>query len=177
MIFIDGSNLLWATWRYRELTNQTDYEIDLIKLRDELISMKQDHEFVRAYYYGSEDKSSRKYKAQQSFFNKLRYEGFVVITKPIRVYRESDGTTKKKEKGVDVALATDLVYYGLKENYHTAIIVSGDSDLAGAIQKTKEYNAYLKFEIAQFKSAIGHELLQVADKLIYLDDVAEKIKK
>ena len=171
MIFIDGSNLLHASWEYGRLIKQPNYGVSPILVRDVLTSMKSDCDLVRAYYYGSEDPSNPNFAGQRAFHDKLRYAGMTATIKKIRIYDE-----KKKEKGVDVALATDLVYFGLRRFYDVAIIVSGDSDLAGAIERVKDTEATIRMEISQFRNAMGNELLKVCDYFHPLDDVAKKIR-
>lgn len=172
MILIDGSNLLHASWEYGKLTGQPDYGVSVIDVRDVLEKLVPDRELVRAYYYGSEDPRNKNYQGQCGFHDALRYAGIDVTLKKIRYYGDV-----KKEKGVDVALATDLVYFGLRKFYDVAIIVSGDSDLVGAIEKVKDTEATTKIEIAQFRNAIGNEILKVADRVYHLDDFADKIKR
>lgn len=172
MIFIDGANLLHASWDYGKEIEQPDYGVSVIEVRDVLASAAPDRELVRAYYYGSEDPRNQKYQSQCGFHNALRYAGIDVTTKEIRHYGDV-----KKEKGVDVALATDLVYFGLRRFYDVAIVVSGDSDFVGAIEKVKDTEATIKIEIAQFRNSMGNELLKVADHFYPLDDFADRIKR
>jgi len=85
-----------------------------------------------------------------------------------------------KNKGVDVALATDLLVYGMSDtssSYDVAILVSGDNDFVPVIEKLKERRPQVKVEIAQFNSAVGFDMKQVADKFYRLDDCANKIGK
>lgn len=42
-------------------------------------------------------------------------------------------TEKPTEKGIDVALAVDLVYHGIRQNYRVAIVASTDTDLVPAL--------------------------------------------
>lgn len=45
---------------------------------------------------------------------------------------------KTKEKGIDVALATDLLLYEFTNEYDAAVVVSGDSDLTPVIRKLRD---------------------------------------
>jgi uncharacterized LabA/DUF88 family protein len=171
MIFIDGSNLLHASWEYGREIRQPDYGVSPIKVRDELVKAKPDRKLVRAYYYGSEDPRGSSYAGQCAFHDTLRYAGIDVTVKKIRYYGN-----ERKEKGVDVALATGLLYFGLRNFYDVAIIVSGDSDLADAIEKIKDTEATIHMEIAQFRNAVGDELLKICDHFYPLDDLAKQIE-
>ncbi|MBI2378660.1 MAG: NYN domain-containing protein [Deltaproteobacteria bacterium] len=69
----------------------------------------------------------------------FRYSG-VLKVEPTRVTVDSSGQTqigtRVGEKGVDVALAVDLVRHA--EHYDTAILITGDFDLVPAIQAVKD---------------------------------------
>ena len=65
------------------------------------------------------------------------------------------------EKGIDVMLATDLLQFAWKDFYDVAILVSGDSDFAYALQDVK--NAGKHVEVAYFEGGISKDLLNVAD--------------
>jgi uncharacterized LabA/DUF88 family protein len=83
-----------------------------------------------------------------------------------------------KNKGVDVALATDLLIYGMSDtssSYDVAILVSGDNDFIPVIEKLKDRRPQVKIEIAQFNDAVGFDIKRVADKFYALDDYADKI--
>lgn len=85
---------------------------------------------------------------------------------------------KLENKGVDVALATDLLVYGLSDtasSYDVAILVSGDNDFVPVIEKLKDRRPQVKIEIAQFSNAVGFPMRDVADKFYPLDEDADKI--
>ncbi|OGJ19912.1 hypothetical protein A3K73_08140 [Candidatus Pacearchaeota archaeon RBG_13_36_9] len=50
------------------------------------------------------------------------------------------GSVKKKEKGVDVMLAVDLVEYAIKDKADILIVFSGDADFVPAMNLAKENN-------------------------------------
>ena len=56
----------------------------------------------------------------------------------IRVYEGRIGGGNQ-EKGVDVSIATDLLWYTYRNMLDTAIIVSQDSDLAPAVRMAKDF--------------------------------------
>jgi uncharacterized LabA/DUF88 family protein len=65
-----------------------------------------------------------------------------------------------KNKGVDVALATDLLIYGLHDKfpYDTAVLVSGDTDFAPVIDAIKTHRPEVRVEVAQFRDSVGDQL-------------------
>jgi len=84
-------------------------------------------------------------------------------------------------KGVDVALATDLLVYGMSDppisSYDVAILVTGDNDFIPVIEKLKDRRPQVKIEIAQFSSAVGFDLKRIADRFYPLETCADKIGK
>lgn len=50
------------------------------------------------------------------------------------------GNVKKKEKGVDIMLAVDLVEYAIKNKTDCVIVLSGDADFIPAMNLAKENN-------------------------------------
>lgn len=178
MMFIDGANLFHGCKNYK-----SGYQIDLLKLRDVLLDGR---DLIRVYYYGSlptDDKNA--IENQKRFFNFLEYNGFKVPVIPLRK-REVKFTCEKcgaeniieknAEKGVDTALATDLISFGIMRYYDTGIIVSGDLDYFKAIEEVQRKG--VKIEIAYFrKSGITPELIRQADKFINLEEISERISK
>ena len=58
------------------------------------------------------------------------------------------------EKGIDVALATQLIIGAMLDEYHVAVIVSGDNDFLTAIPKVRGLNR--RVEVAGWRSSAGH---------------------
>jgi len=162
MIFIDGSNLFHACKAFRE-----GFKVDYEKLRDALTSGRK---LIRAYFYGSINQFESKIMEKQiKFHDALRSKGFQVEVKRLKKRSE-----KPIEKGVDVALVTDMLSLGFKRVYDVAILVSGDSDFVRAIEKLKSEG--IRVEVAMFKVATGPDLAKVADRYIALDDIANQIE-
>ena len=65
------------------------------------------------------------------------------------------------EKGIDIMLATDLLYFAWNDFYDIAVLVSGDSDFAYALQAIKNMGKHV--EVAYFESGVSKDLLDVAD--------------
>ena len=179
MMFIDGSNLLYGCKNYK-----LGYEIDLIKLREKLTG---DRKLIRAYYYGSipSKGDQKKITSQKKFYHFLEYNGFKVTTIPLRTRTQKfscsscnseDVLEKQIEKGVDIALVTDMLSLGIRKTYDTAILVAGDLDYFKAIEELQRGG--INLEIAYFRrGGISEELIRYADRFISLDDIAEEIKK
>jgi len=157
-IFIDASNLFHACKQFRD-----GFKLDYIRLREEMAEGRQ---LIRAYYYGSLDPLN---EGEIKFHHFLQYNGFNVVTRTLR--KRGD---KHHEKGVDVALVTDMLSLGFRGIYNVAVLVSGDDDFVCAVEEVKRSGR--RVEVAAFNSATGGELKRSADRFRPLDDIANKIE-
>jgi hypothetical protein len=73
------------------------------------------------------------YADQQRFLRRLRQQRELVVWTGRMA--QADGVWH--EKGVDVKIATDMVSLAYRDLYDAAILVSGDSDLAPAVQEIR----------------------------------------
>lgn len=168
IVFIDGSNVFWGL-RYYNQANATTHRINYSKLADELVRGRQK---IRAYYYCSIAVPPS--EGQIKFHDSLRYSGFQVVDKPLKVRQDSaTGKTYTTEKGVDVALVSDLLSLAWENAYDIAVVVSGDADFVGTVEKVKYKGKIV--EIASFRGSLSQDLRRVADKLIFVDDLMPKI--
>lgn len=170
MIFIDGSNLHWARMNYNK-TNKTNLKIDFKKMLDLLAGSRF---LVRAMYYCSKPIPPIDPR-QIRFLDYLRNIGIQVIEKPLKT--RTDLATKtmfKVEKGVDVALAVDLIGMAWEDAYDTAVLVSGDEDYLGAVNKVMSKGRNV--EVSVFRNSLSAELRKAVLKITYLDDIINLIK-
>jgi len=158
MVFIDGSNLFHALQRL-------DLKIDYYKLVTLLVG---DRILVRPYFYSSTAVPPT--KAQFGFHQALRYGGFRVVTRPVKTIHGDVWI----EKGVDLALATDMLVSAFRDFFDTAILVSGDNDFVSVLDEIKRLGK--KVEVAAFDFSIGNELKSVADRYVALDDLLDQIQ-
>jgi uncharacterized LabA/DUF88 family protein len=160
IVLIDGNNIMMGAKQFKE-----GYRVDYARLVDFL---KGEHKLVRAYFFDCvPGQNHPKYSEKQRFIDMLRANGITVFERPLR-YR-GDGTPF--QKGVDVALATEMLSLCMQNAYDTAIIVSGDSDYAHAVDRVKHTGKNV--HCASFRGSMSNDLKKVADKVIYLDDWAE----
>jgi uncharacterized LabA/DUF88 family protein len=157
-IFIDGSNLyhgLRSSFRRHDL-NFAEFASKLCGSR----------RLFRTYYYNVlQDPTQRPdtYREQQEFLDNLRKTPYLEIRL---------GSTKLTqgipvEKGIDIMLATDLLYFAWNDFYDVAVLVSGDSDFAYALQAVKNMGKHV--EVAYFESGVSKDLLNVADNRYLLN--------
>lgn len=161
MVFVDGSNLFWSMHRI-------DLKIDFHKLVSQIVG---ERFLVRPYYYCSVSVPPN--ERQIRFHHALKYQGFTVIAKPLKTMKVG----RKEifiEKGVEVALATDMLVAAFRDLYDTAILVAGDNDYTSVVDEVKRLGKIV--EVASFSFAIGRELKAVADKFIELESLKERIR-
>ncbi len=174
MIFIDGENL----FKFQK-------EEKIVIGFENLISfLSNKYNLIRVYYYTgipsekSWDKNKeskkefiKKLNKQLNFLDSLEFNyNFEVIKKPL-VFRGN----KLIEKGVDVRIASDIIWHGLSDNYDSFVLISGDKDLMDCLIRMKDNGK--KVIIANFEGKISRELKKIADKYINLSENLEEIKK
>jgi len=151
-IFIDGSNL------YHALKNNfRRHDLNFSEFANKLCGSRR---LFRTYYYNVlQDPTQRPdgHREQQEFLDILRKTPYLEARL---------GTTKiaqgvPVEKGIDIMLATDLLYFAWNNFYDVAIVVSGDSDFAYALQAVKNMGRHV--EVAYFESGVSKDLLDAAD--------------
>jgi uncharacterized LabA/DUF88 family protein len=154
-IFIDGSNLFYAAL-------QLGIEIDYTKL---LCRLTGGSRLLRSFFYTGVDPTNEK---QQGFLLWMRRNGYRVITKEL--IQLPDGS---KKANLDVEIAVDMI--ALVGCYDTAILVSGDGDLAYAVDAVS-YRG-IRVEVVSLRSMTSDSLINVADRYIDLDAIKEDIQK
>lgn len=154
-IFIDGSNLFYAAL-------QLGVEIDYTKL---LYRLTAGSRLLRAFFYTGVDPTNEK---QQGFLLWMRRNGYRVIAKDL--VQLPDGS---KKANLDVEIAVDLM--ALVGAYDTAVLVSGDGDLAYAVDAVSYRGA--RVEVVSLRSMTSDSLINVADRYIDLDQIKEDIQK
>ncbi|CAN1208635.1 NYN domain-containing protein [Tumidithrix helvetica PCC 7403] len=154
-IFIDGSNLFYAAL-------QLGIEIDYTKL---LWRLTEGSRLLRAFFYTGVDRTNEK---QQGFLLWMRRNGYRVISKEL--VQLPDGS---KKANLDVEIAVDMM--ALVGSYDTAILVSGDGDLAYAVDATS-YRG-VRVEVVSLRSMTSDHLINVADRYIDLEAIKEDIMK
>jgi uncharacterized LabA/DUF88 family protein len=157
-IFIDGSNLYHAL-----RSNFRRHDLNFAEFTKKLCGSRV---FFRTYYYNVLQSPTQRpdgYRDQQEFLDILRKTPYLEVRL---------GSTKMAqgvavEKGIDIMLATDLLYFAWNNFYDVAVLVSGDADFAYALQAVKNMGKHV--EVAYFESGVSKDLLNVADNRHQLD--------
>jgi uncharacterized LabA/DUF88 family protein len=157
-IFIDGSNL------YHGLRSSFGHHnISFSEFADKLCGGRR---LFRTYYYNVLQDSTLKpegYREQQEFLDILRKTPYLEIR--LGSLKVSQGIPV--EKGIDIMLATDLLYFAWNDFYDVAVLVSGDADFAYALQAVKNMGKHV--EVAYFEAGGSKDLLSVADNRYLLN--------
>ncbi len=154
-IFIDGSNLFYAAM-------QLSMEIDYTKL---LCRLTAGSRLLRSFFYTGVDRTNEK---QQGFLLWMRRNGYRVVAKDL--VQLPDGS---KKANLDVEIAVDMM--SLVGAYDTAILVSGDGDLAYAVDAVSYRGA--RVEVVSLRSMTSDSLINVADRYIDLEQIKDEIQK
>lgn len=154
-IFIDGSNLFYAAL-------QLGIEIDYTKL---LCRLTAGSRLFRAFFYTGVDRANEK---QQGFLLWMRRNGYRVIAKDL--VQLPDGS---KKANLDVEIAVDMM--ALVDCYDTAVLVSGDGDLAYAADAAS-YKG-VRVEVVSLRAMTSDSLINVSDRYIDLDGIKDDIRK
>lgn len=154
-IFIDGSNLFYAAL-------QLGIEIDYTKL---LCRLTAGSRLLRSFFYTGVDRTNEK---QQGFLLWMRRNGYRVIAKDL--VQLPDGS---KKANLDVEIAVDMM--ALVDSYDTAVLVSGDGDLAYAVNAVSYHG--VRVEVVSLRAMTSDSLINVSDRYIDLETIKEDIQK
>lgn len=159
-IFIDGANLLHGLGQ-----DFSRIDVDFEALTSKLINGRA---LTRVYYYTAlpdQRLNPDRYTKQQKFLNAIQKKPYFSVVlgrlepRPGGIY---------VEKGVDVAMAIDLLDLAYHNTYDCAILMTGDGDFSNAVKIVQRMGKHV--ENASPKSCLSHNLQQTCDKTIVLDD-------
>ncbi|PCI64000.1 MAG: NYN domain-containing protein [Kordiimonadales bacterium] len=162
-LFIDGANL-YATAR------ALDIEIDYKALR---AFFARKARLIRAFYYTAilED---QEYSPLRPLIDWLDYNGFTLVTKPVKEFTDDHG--RRKIKGnMDIEIAVDML--NISHSLDHVVLFSGDGDfrrLIEAIQRRGTRVTVVSSNSTQ-PSMIADELRRQADQFIDLEQLRDMI--
>lgn len=154
-IFIDGINLFHTAL-------QLGMEIDYVKL---LCHLTNGSRLLRAFFYTGVDSSNEK---QQGFLLWMRRNGYRVVAKDIVPVADNF-----KKPNLNVEIAVDMIT--LAPYYDTAVLVSGDGDLAYAVNAVSRLGS--RVEVVSLRTMTSDSLIDVADYFIDFDSIKQHIQK
>ncbi len=146
VVFIDGANLYSGMKDDLKMTRG----VKIDKLAEKLANGRQ---LQRIFFYTtpSPRPSTTAGKAHQRFLDKLGWIDYLQVRKGRIVPRDIDFECRKcsekqtrtthVQKGVDTRIVVDMVSMAVRDLYDVAILVSGDSDLAEAVDFIREHTS------------------------------------
>ena len=164
-VFIDGANL-YAT------AKSLGFDIDYKRL---LRHFEQQGRLVRAYYYTAiiEDEE---YSSIRPLVDWLDYNGFSVVTKPLKEFTDAQG--RRRVKGnMDIELAIDVME--MADRIDHIVIFSGDGDfrrLVEAVQRRGRRVSVVS-TIRTQPPMVADELRRQADNFIELEELKSQIAR
>ncbi len=164
-LFIDGANLYSAA---RSLGFEIDYKrlLTLFAGRGRLI---------RAFYYTAliED---QEYSPIRPLIDWLDYNGYAMVTKPLKEYTDAYG--RRKVKGnMDIELAIDMLEIADKLDH--AVLFSGDGDFRRLVEAVQRRGVRVSVvsTIRTQPPMVADELRRQADNFIELQDLMTHIQR
>lgn len=157
-IFIDGSNLYHAL-----KSNFGRHDLYFTGFISKLCGSRP---LFRTYYYNILQEPAKwpdAHKEQQEFLDVLNKTPYLEV----RLGKTKVAQGVPIERGIDIMLATDLLFFAWNNAYDVAILVSGDSDFAYALQAVKNMGKHV--EVAYFENVVSKDLLSIVDNSHLLD--------
>ncbi len=138
--YIDGFNLYFGL---KDKYGRKYYWLDLYKLSCRLL--KKGQELISVKYFTSRiENPEDKRKRQNKYLEALKAKDNIQIyfgkyhTNHIKCPKCQSIINLPSEKETDVNIAVEILTDAVNDNYDTALIISGDSDLVPAIRRAKE---------------------------------------
>ncbi len=161
MMFIDGANL-------NKSAENLGFRIDYMKLKEFLEDYlkRKGCQLIRPYYYTADDRNP----GRRKFFDRLEVLGY-----DVRLIDIAQRGTKYIQKGVDILLATEMLFFGFNNNYDIAVLCSGDQDFLPMIQAVKDLGKLVY--VVAFDHSCAEKMRRIPDNYITLSEEIERIKK
>lgn len=158
-VFIDGANLYQSA-------RALGFDIDYKRL---LLTFSSECRFLRAYYYTAL-LDEQEYSPIRPLVDWLDYNGYTMVTKPLREFRQGVGGGRKFKGNMDVEIAVDVMEVAPLVDH--VVLFSGDGDfrrLVEAVQR-RGVRVTVVSTIRTQPPMVADELRRQAD---YFLDLAE----
>jgi uncharacterized LabA/DUF88 family protein len=162
-VFIDGANL-YATSR------SLGFDIDYRRL---LAEFREQGYLLRAVYYTAMAED-QEYSSIRPLIDWLDYNGYRVVTKPLKRFEDAEGRRKLKGN-MDIELAVDAME--VAEHIDHFVLFSGDGDfryLVEALQR-KGKKVTVASTVRTQPPMIADDLRRQADHFLEISDLAERL--
>ena len=144
-------------------------------IRDSLDLFRSKVQLLRAHYYTAVPEEPE-YFAMRPLVDWLDYNGYSVVTKPMKEFTDASGR-KKFKANMDVELAVDAMR--MANGLDHIIIFSGDADLRSLVAALQELGKRVTVvsTLETDPPMIADELRRQADHFIDLDDLEPEINR
>ena len=159
-LFIDGANLYSAA-------KALNADLDFRKLVE---TYRAEGRLVRAYYYTAVVEGEE-FSPIRPLVDWLGYNGFSVVTKPVKRFTDAQGHTRTKGN-MDIEIAVDMLE--MAQHLDHVVLFSGDGDFRRLVQAVQAKGVRVTV-VSTTKSQppmIADELRRQADDYIDLSDRA-----
>lgn len=160
-VFIDGANLYASA---KHLNMNMDYSKIITWAGSETGG-----KVIRSMFYTalSDDEA---FVALRPMVDWLSYNGFVVVTKPIKEFTDAQG--RRKIKGnMDIEIAVDAME--LAPHVDTMFFFTGDGDFRRVIESIQRRGVHVV--VVSALEVVADELRRQADRFIDLQDIAHDV--
>jgi uncharacterized LabA/DUF88 family protein len=158
-IFIDGENIHYSA---KHLNMRLDY----LKLCRKLADGRR---LLRSYFYTAVSNQS---EGKIDFINFLKLNGFTVVTKEIKSFNDTEGSSRNVRGALDMEMAIDVLQ--LSDKLDTVILCTGDGDFKALVTALGRRGIHV--EICALREMTSTELIATADAYTDLatlkDDIA-----
>lgn len=119
-------------------------------------------------------------KLKTPIYNALKTAAKGLALEPNKLIREFEKNwtfhPTAQQKGVDTLIALDMVRLAIRSAFGTAILISGDRDLAEVVRTVQDYGITVIVATPNKKSVAG-EVLQIADGVVEISsqDVSQML--
>jgi uncharacterized LabA/DUF88 family protein len=172
-LFIDGPNLYSSA-------KGLGFEIDFKPLLEVFTSRGN---LLRAYYFtavpdGTDSEGRQPYAPIRPLLDWLSYNGYKVVSKPTKEFRDETGNVKVKGN-MDIELCVTALELAFQDLIDHAVIFSGDGDFTALVESLQRQGVKVSVvsTIKTRPSMIADELRRSADIFIELDELKEEISK
>lgn len=169
IVYFDNSNIFQGQRQFK-------WRIDAVKL---ISKLEEAGKIWQTHFFAAYTDPPR--FMQTSFYRMLKeqlhWETHLFPLGSKTVWCKNCDTSRREytEKGVDVAIATQMLTHAINRAFDTAILVSGDKDYLDTIRTIK--NLGLRVEIVAFRNSLSRELKNESSGApIILDDIRADIE-
>jgi uncharacterized LabA/DUF88 family protein len=164
-VFIDGSNFYFALKRNNHHTRVNYHELSKALAGP-------DRALIRTYYFNSAYDpvlSPEQWKIQQPFLDSLNMTPYLELKLGKLLPLREGGF---RDKGTEVLLAADLVFYAARDLFDIAVVVTENTDFTAVLNQVRELGKHV--ELCLFPDHQPKELIGAVDRVVPLGEVLEK---